>query len=109
STDDVDGGNVTLTSPILKLAGVQDAVLSFWYWFFNDGGNGSPNDKFEVRATNGNQTVTLFTEITSASQWRFSEEIYLKNFLTLNDNVRIQFITGDQQPGHLVETGVDGF
>ncbi|MBV6441686.1 MAG: hypothetical protein EPGJADBJ_03372 [Saprospiraceae bacterium] len=109
STDDVDGGTVTLTSPILKLAGAEDAVLSFWYWFFNDGGNGSPNDKFEVRATNGNQTVTLFTETASASEWRFSEEFYLKNFLTLNDNVRIQFITGDQQPGHLVEAGVDAF
>jgi choice-of-anchor B domain-containing protein len=108
-TDDVDNGSVTLSSPVMQLAAFDDAVLSFWYWFFNDGGSGQPNDKLEVRVTNGSQTVTVFTQNISASDWRSSGEIHLKNFITLNNNVRVQFIASDDDPGHVVEAGVDIF
>lgn len=108
-SDDVDGGSVTLICPPMQLAGYQDAVLSFWYWFYNSGGSGSPNDQFEVRATSNGQTVTLLTETNSESDWRFSGEIHLKNYVTLTDDVKVQFITADQDPGHLVEAAVDVF
>ena len=107
--DDVDNGSVTLTSPVMKLAGNDDAILSFWYWFFNGGGQGNPNDKFEVRAINGTQNVLLFGDNVPASDWNFSGDIHLKDYITLNDNVRIQFTTGDDAPSHLVEAAVDGF
>lgn len=112
-SDDVDGGSVTLSCPPMQLAAYDDAVLSFWYWFFNAGGNGNPppapNDHFEVRVTNGNQTVTIFTQNTSASEWLFSGDIHLKDIITLTDDVRVQFITADDQPGHFVEAAVDVF
>jgi choice-of-anchor B domain-containing protein len=107
--DDVDGGSVTLTCPSMQLAVYDDAVLSFWYWFFNGGGNGTPNDHFEVRITNGNQTVTVFTQNVSESDWRFSGDIHLKDYIALTDNVQVQFITADDSPGHLVEAAVDIF
>ncbi|HRI59706.1 MAG TPA: choice-of-anchor B family protein [Saprospiraceae bacterium] len=111
--DDVDNGSVTLSCPIMKLAGYDDAVLTFWYWFYNGGGQGNPpptpNDHFEVRVTNGNQTITVLTENIPESEWRFSGDIHLKDYITLNDNVRVQFITADDDPGHLVEAAVDVF
>ncbi len=109
-TDDVDNGFVSLVSPVMKLAGVQDPILSFYYWFFNDGGNGgTPNDKLVVNLLNGNQTFPLLTDNTSESAWKYSGEIHLNDFATPGDNVRIEFVSYDDNPGHLVESGVDVF
>jgi len=107
--DDVDNGSVTLSSPTMQLAQYADAVLNFWYWFFNDGGSGNPNDKFTVRLSNGQQTAIVFADSLSQSQWRYSGEIHLRDFLPLTDNMRVEFIAIDQSPGHLVEAGVDVF
>ncbi|MBL7776606.1 MAG: carboxypeptidase regulatory-like domain-containing protein, partial [Saprospiraceae bacterium] len=108
--DDVDNGSVTLTSPVIKLNGYTDAVLSFYYWFQNGGGNGSPNDRFEVKVSNGTQTATVLTVNTPAESWKYSGEIHLKDYLTaLTDNVRVQFIAYDDPPGHVSEAAVDVF
>jgi hypothetical protein len=108
-SDDVDNGSVTLTTPAMKLSGGK-AKLSFYYWFFNNGGQGtSPNDKFTVSVISSGQTVTIFTETVSSSQWRYSGEIELSNYVPLSDDVRIQFVASDDQPGHLVEAAVDVF
>ncbi len=111
STDDVDGGEVTLLSPIIDLTGYDDAILSFDYWFFNGGGSGSPNDRFEVRLINDGVSTVIFKKDTSASAWRSSGDLHLKNFITgLNNNkLQIQFWTADLNPGHLVEAGADIF
>jgi len=109
-TDDVDAGSVTLFSPSMDLAGYDDAVLTFWYWFFNDGGQGgAPNDNLLVQVSNGSQTVTIKEETTTASEWRFSQEIHLKDYITLSNNVQVRFIATDNAPGHLVEAAVDAF
>lgn len=110
--DDVDDGVVRLVSPVMKLAAFPDAVLSFYYWFFNDGGTGGtlPNDRLQVNLLNGNQTIPLVTITESQSAWRYSGEIHLKDFLPiLSDNLRVQFIARDDNPGHLVEAAVDVF
>ena len=106
-TDDVDNGGVTLTSPEMKLAAYQDAILSFDYWFYNGGGNGNPNDKFEVRALSNGQTVTVFTETVSASEWRSAGNIHLKDFVNMSDNVQIQAYTNDEPQGHVLEAAID--
>ncbi len=106
-TDDVDNGDVTLTSPVMKLAAYEDAILTFDYWFFNGGGSGTPNDKLEIKAVSNGQTVTVFTQAVSASQWRSSGEIHLKDFVAMSDNVQLQVYTNDQAPGHVVEAAVD--
>ncbi|MEZ4968022.1 MAG: choice-of-anchor B family protein [Saprospiraceae bacterium] len=109
--DDVDNGSVTLTSPKMDLSDYTDAVVSFQYWFFNSGGAGTPpNDNFEVRAVSNGMSATIFSETQSQSTWRPSGDIHLKDyFATLSDDVRIQFIATDADPGHLVEAGVDVF
>lgn len=109
SADDVDNGMVTLSSPPMQLAQYPNAIFSFWYWFFNNGGTGNPNDNFTVRLTNGQQAVTVLSTTESQSQWRYSGELKFSDFLPLTDNMQVEFITADQNPGHLVEAGVDVF
>ncbi|MBK8557950.1 MAG: choice-of-anchor B family protein [Lewinellaceae bacterium] len=109
-TDDVDNGVVTLTSPKMELAAFNDGILSFWYWFVNTSGSGTPNDTLTVFASNGQQTVKVFSQTVSASQWRYSGDISLKDFLPLTNNMTVRFVTGDlPASGHLVEAGVDAF
>ncbi|MCC6459830.1 MAG: choice-of-anchor B family protein [Saprospiraceae bacterium] len=108
-TDDVDDGGVSLSSPAMQLGGYGDAVLSFWYWFFNDGGTGTPNDRFEVSVSNGLQSAVVFTEKNSQSLWRYSNDIHLAEFLPLTNNMQVQFRAFDDNPGHLVEAAVDIF
>ncbi len=107
--DDVDNGTNTLTCPAMNLAGYDDAVLNFNYWFYNSGGSGSPNDNFTVTVSNDNQTATLLTETVSQSGWRNSGDIHLADYITLTNNVKVSFAATDQQPGHLVEAAVDVF
>jgi choice-of-anchor B domain-containing protein len=109
-SDDVDNGYSRLISPAMDLSGAQDAILKFDYWFFNGGGNGgTPNDRFEVTVTNGSQTATVLTQTTPASQWRNSGNIHLKDYITLTNEVRVSFTAYDDDPGHLVEGGLDQF
>ncbi|MBL7804818.1 MAG: choice-of-anchor B family protein [Saprospiraceae bacterium] len=107
--DDVDNGTNTLTTPPMNLAGYDDAILNFDYWFLDDGGSGNPNDNFTVTVSNGTQTATLLTETESESAWRNSGDIHLADFITLTNNVKVSFSATDQQPGHLVEAAVDVF
>jgi choice-of-anchor B domain-containing protein len=108
-TDDVDNGGTILSTPPMQLIDYQVGTLTFDYWFFNGGGNGSPDDVFEVRATNGTQDVVIFSTNQSASQWRSSPIIKLQDFITLNNQVRVHFIASDNGAPHLVEAAIDAF
>ncbi len=107
--DDVDNGSVTLSSPPMRLAAYTDAVLKYHFWFFNRGGNTPPNDRFEVRLSNGAQSALIRVDTASLSTWRYSGEIRLRDFLPLTDNMRVHFVAYDENPGHLVEAAVDAF
>ncbi len=107
--DDVDNGSVTLSSPPMRLGNYQSAVMKYFFWFFNRGGNSTPNDRLEVRLSNGVQTALIRTDTVSMSSWRSSGEIRLENYLALTDEMRVHFIAYDSDPGHLVEAAIDAF
>lgn len=108
--DDVDGGQVYLTSPVMDLSEYIEPVLSYRLWWVNAGGNGTtPNDKVSVVITNGFEEVVLEEIDNSVSQWRPATEIHIGQFITLTDNMQVIFIAGDESPGHLVEAAVDAF
>jgi len=107
--DDVDGGSVTLISPPMKLANLENAVLTFDYWFANGGGSGTPNDTFSVKVTNGLEEVTILEHTQPKGQWRQSGNIELRGYLNLTDDVQIIFTTADTPGGHLVEAAIDAF
>lgn len=107
---DVDNGIVTLYSPVMNLSTFNKPVLRYSTWFFNAGGNGTPNDALEVRISNGTDEVVLETITQSAGAWKAPSEFDLASLITLTDNMQVIFETGDlPNSGHLVEAAVDAF
>lgn len=108
--DDVDDGVVTLTSPVMDLSAMVTPQLSYNYWFFNKGGNSTPNDELTIKISNGTETVALETITQSASVWRPSLFEDLTDYITLTDNMHLIVETSDfASSGHLVEAGFDNF
>ena len=109
---DVDNGAVILTSPIIELSRYNQALLTFDYWFFNDGGaqgSGEPNDSLEIlvvdMATSARTRIAVYTGSTEA--WVSSEELDLSTVAPGAD-IRLEVITSDlPQTGHLVEAAFD--
>ncbi len=110
-TDDVDNGITTLESPIMDLSTYDDPVISFSYWFYNAGGNSSPDDELEVHISDGN-TIEKVTEIsTSASIWN-RMEFKVRDYYTTNtslQNIVVSYSVSDFTNGHFVEAAIDKF
>ena len=109
--DDVDNGITILTSPVMDLTQYSDPIINYHRWFFNGGGSGSPNDSLVVKLNNGISTVTLEVVTASSpnnSQW-VNKSYRVLDYLPLTANTRIIFETADNNPGHIVEAGVDKF
>ncbi len=108
--DDVDNGFTVLISPAMELLSKYEyPVFNYSLWFFNDGGNGDPDDKLEVGVTNGTDEV-IIREITETQN---SWEVYsdtLKDIIELTDDMSIFLRTSDLPgSGHLLEAGFDAF
>lgn len=109
--DDVDDGNTILISPSMDLTGMIDPHIKLRRWFYNGGGSTAPNDRMEIRLSGGGQTVVMRT-ITAASgdmsQWA-AEDFRVLDHLPLSADMRLRVFITDDNPGHLVEGGVDKF
>lgn len=111
ANDDVDNGYTRLTSPSMDLTTYSNPAVKFNYWFFNDGGNGSPDDNLTVSINNGNFEVPLQIFEESDSEWK-EAEILLADFINITNSMTITFESSDQienNNGHLVEAAVDAF
>lgn len=106
--DDVDDGHTTLTSPTFDATSVFDPQIRFHRWFYNAGGSGAPNDRMEVRLTDGNQTVLLETVTQSSSSW-FYRTFRILDHMTPGTAMKLVVFVTDDNPGHLVEGGFDIF
>ena len=109
--DDVDDGYVQLTSPVFDLLGYFDPYVDFYYWFYNGGGTGTPNDSLHFLLTNGVDTaeVQLVTDaIGDESAWTLSSD-RIWDHLAPTADMRLVVITADVAPGHIVEGGIDHF
>lgn len=112
SSGDVDGGPVTLVSPVMDLTTYNKPILTYHLWFFNAGGGdtSAPNDSLVVRLTNGIDTVTVEKVTDSQSFWRAKSSIQARDFLTITNNMKLIFETSDiGAESHIVEAAVDGF
>lgn len=108
--DDVDNGNVVLTSPVMDLTGYSNPALSYYTWFYNASGNNPPNDALVVRVSNGTDEVVLETITNSQSAWRPQSSWVLADHIAITNNMRVIFETSDlQNSGNLVEAAVDAF
>ena len=105
--NDVDGGTTILTSPTFDLTDFSEPVVRYSLYFYNAGGNTTPNDYLRVELTNGAQTVLLEEVTQSGSDWRPESSIDLTGLLDFNNQMQLIFTTEDVNDGHLVEAGVD--
>ncbi|TXF89185.1 choice-of-anchor B family protein [Neolewinella aurantiaca] len=113
-SDDIDGGNTVLTSPVFDPADIsnQDILLTYDYWFFNDGGSTDPDDQMTVAITNGIATEVIRTYDNStavSAAWTTDNFAFSDLGIALTDKMRIIFNIGDTGNGHLVEGGLDNF
>ena len=108
--DDVDDGTMILTSPTFGLNGYVAPELQYNLWFYNGGGQGTPDDEMVVKIDNGVTTVVLETLTEGTNGWAPTASFILNDYIALTNNMRVIFETSDL-PGnsHLVEAGVDAF
>lgn len=108
--NDVDNGVVDLATPSFDVSSYNDPYFSYYYWFFNNGGQGTPNDELVVKLYDGNQTVTVETITQSQGAWSSKKLIRISDFLTPTSDMKVIFTTSDMAgSGHLVEAAIDVF
>jgi len=110
-SDDVDDGTVTLVSPPFDLSAYFDPYLSYYRWFFNAGGSGSPDDTLFVMLTNGTETqvIDFLTAGNGNNSWN-KKQVRVKDFLLPSPALHLIFETSDNPgAGHVVEAAVDMF
>jgi choice-of-anchor B domain-containing protein len=109
--NDVDDGNTKLSSPVMDLSNYSNPYISYYRWFANGGGAGTPNDTLFIQLMNaGNQPVTVQKIVWNnrPSQW-VKEWCRVADYLDQFDQVRFVVQAWDFAPGHLVEAGLDQF
>ena len=108
--NDVDNGYTRLTSPTMDLSAYQNPYINFYRWFFNEGGNDTPNDSLLIKIQSGAQTITVLSigRNDSPSQW-VNQSIQIKEFIQDLNSVRFIAEAWDYANGHLVEAGIDRF
>ena len=118
--DDLDGGPVTLTSPVIDLSGA-DAQISMSIWFAcNDAvtANGE-EDEMTIEVSNNGTAWTIVESIdadrnndgnvnTQDSDW-FVHSFLVSNYVTPNDNVQVRIRAFDQPNNSVTEAGLDDF
>lgn len=107
--DDVDNGFVSIASPRMDLSAMNSPTLEFYTWFYNGGGQGTPNDTLYIKIDDGNQEITVKKIKQPYSQW-IRQTVNVKSFTNVLNKVRLIVYTSDfADSGHLVEAGLDVF
>ncbi len=109
--DDVDNGTTVLTSPVFDVSGMSDPWVRYYRWYFNGGGNGTPNDTLFVRLSNGSETVNIetVTAISPGNQAWSLREFSVADVIAPTSTMQLIISASDLDPGHLVESGLDQF
>lgn len=116
-TNDVDGGKTTVMTPVLNLAGMPEARVSYWRWYSNSlstsfGTAGS--DTFTVSVSNNGGTSWTVAETVGplgaecAGDW-FYHEFRVADFVAPTATVKVRFVANDLGTASLVEACVDDF
>jgi serine protease AprX len=105
---DVDGGQTTLRSPVFSVRELDDPVLTFSYAYSNDLGGQKGGDFFRAQISNdgGVTWVDLIRSSVSTNGWK-EISLRLADFITVSDNMVLQFIAEDKPPATLVEAAID--
>jgi hypothetical protein len=109
SGQDLDGGPVTLTSPVFDLSSAQSARVSFAAWFYCDDLTSTPTqaDGMRIEVSNGGPW-RLLEDIRQNVQWA-TKTYDLGASVTLNSTVSVRFVVSDNPNNSVTEAGVDDF
>jgi choice-of-anchor B domain-containing protein len=107
---DVDGGKTTLVSPVLALADLPEARISYFRWYSNNQGSNPGTDSMPVEITNDGGTTWVQLELVTenAGAW-VKKSFRVADFVAPTNNVRVRWVARDDAAGSLVEAGVDDF
>jgi hypothetical protein len=110
-SDDIDGGQTTLTSPVFDLSTYGDPYIHFERWFFNAGGSGSPNDSLVVELSNGSSMVSIDASYFMEPNMGVWHPIGLQvsSVIAPTNNMTLRVRAMDIGPGHISEGGFDHF
>ena len=109
--DDIDGGAVTLRSPLFDATAETEPHVLYHRWFVNGGGSGDPNDEFTIALDNGTTTVTVETvsEASTGNGTWVARNIRIEDYLTPTTSMQLLVTAADDAPGHVLEAGLDRF
>ncbi len=109
SSQDLDGGPTTLTSPLLNLASATSAQVSMAVWFFCDDIVTTPAqaDVVRIEVSNGGAWV-LMEEIRSNLSWAV-KTYNVGSFVSLNSTVQVRVVAKDNPNDSISEVGLDEF
>lgn len=112
NSGDVDGGFVTLISPVYDLSQNPDAEISYWRWFYSN--HLTPEDTFTVDVSGDGglnwvnvKTIGDTTIFQTRGGW-INNRFRVSDFVTPSSTVQVRFIAADNPIGlNSVEAGVD--
>ncbi len=109
---DIDGGSVTLTSPVVDVSTLDNPIVSYARWFDNTAGAEPNQDVMVVEVSdNGGGSWTELETVgpggaEAAGGW-FFVSFEIAQFVTPTENFRIRWTASDADPGSIVEAGID--
>ena len=109
---DVDQGSTILTSRILDASG-GETYVSYWRWYSNTFGDSPNQDTFRIEVSDtGGTSWTVLEDVgpggVEAGGGWYHKEFRISDFVTPNDQFRIQVTAADFDPQSVVEAAVDG-
>lgn len=108
---DIDGGPISLISPIMDLTGITEPYVHYERWFYNNFGPGNVDDTLYVMLSNGTDNVLIDKvgqDIPNFGKW-VSKTIRLSDYITITPFMQFSYVTGDLFDGNITEAGLDHF
>ena len=122
SSNDVDAGKTTLTSPTLDLSGLSKPILRYWRWYSNswrgvdvlDNSVHPSTEVFRVDVSNNNGSSWVNVETVGPSGletiggWNF-HQFAVSQFVAPTSQVKVRFVAQDLNTSTEVEAAIDDF
>lgn len=110
---DIDNGSTILTSAPYVISDPA-AEVSFFWWYDNTSANNQEFDDdfiIEVSANDGASWTThrVISNGNSAGTGWTREAFLASQYASVGDALRLRFTASDNDPGSVVEAGIDGF
>jgi len=110
SSNDVDGGQTTLLSPVFDLSGATAVEIQYWRYYTNNAGPWPDQDYWVVDITNDGGQTWSSVENTNQSDTTWQQvTIDVFDHFAQPDQVQLRFVASDEGGGSLVEAMVDDF